>query len=574
MELKKYIYPLRRWWWLLLAATLVAAVSSFLVTLQQAPIYQARTTLMIGRATEDPNPTASEFWLGQQLAQTYADIASREMVRNATKASLGLSWLPTYQANALPNTQFLEIVVTDTNPERAQVVANELATQLILQSPTSSSPDEQSRREFINQQLDTLEVQIKQTQEDIQNLQVELGGMTSARQINDTQNQIAALQAKLTTLQDNYARLLANTQGGAVNTLNVIEPAGLPRTPIGPAKGVSILVASMIGLALAAGAAYLLEYLDDTVKGPSDLKNALGYPILTNISELDDELTLNKGKPFVAEHPRHPVAEAYRALRTNLEFAAVDRPLKTILVTSTDSDEGKTSVATNLAVVMAQGDKKVVLIDADLRRPDVHEYMGMTNEGGLSEVFRGRLVLHSAMRLWKNEKIAVISGGNPPPNPTELLASQKMDQILNSIKEVADVIIIDGPPFVVTDAAVLASKVDGVLVVIRPGYTRETAIKAMGEQLKRAGARVLGIVANRIPNNLQDYYGGQLYVSPYYSGRYFEQTKKPLTGWEKFKQALGFSSKPKPAQKSAPAALHTPSGSAVETPSGSKKRAE
>jgi Mrp family chromosome partitioning ATPase len=110
-------------------------------------------------------------------------------------------------------------------------------------------------------------------------------------------------------------------------------------------------------------------------------------------------------------------------------------------------------------------------------------------------------------------------------------------------------------------------------VVIRPGYTRETAIKAMDEQLKRAGARVLGIVANRIPTNLQDYYGGQLYVSPYYSGRYFEQPKKPLTAWEKFMAVIGLNPKPKPVRKAAPAALQTP-GSTVETPTGSKKPAE
>jgi len=514
MELKKYLFPLRRWWWLLVAATLVAGVSSFLVTLQQPPVFQAKATLMIGRAIEDPNPSASQFWLGQQLATSYADIANRDVVRQATMNALGLDWLPAYKARSLPNSQLIEIAVTDTSPERAQAVAAELANQLILQSPTGARPEEQNRLAFISQQLDTLETQIKSTQDEIKKLQIELGNMVSARQITDTQNQITALQAKLSTLQGNYANLLANTQGGAVNTLSVIEPATVPKKPIGPFQATAVAVASLIGFALAAAAAYLLEYLDNTLKSPQDVKRIFNYPILGYIAEDDQWI---KDRPLVAENPRHPIAEAFRSLRTNLEFSAVDKPLKTILITSSDADEGKTSVAANLAASMAQADKKVVLIDADLRQPNLHRLMGIPNENGLSDVFRGRVSLQDALRMWRNEKIAVISGGAPPPNPAELLASQKMDQILNNLKEITDVVIVDGPPFLVTDAAVLSSKVDGVLVVARPGYTEQAAAEAMVEQLERSGARVLGVVLNRIPSKLAGLYEGRPQLYPYYA---------------------------------------------------------
>lgn len=516
MELKKYLYPLRRWWWLLVAATLVAAISSFLVTLQQPPVYQSRTTLMIGRAIEDPNPSASEFYLGQQLAATYADIAERDIVKNATMAALGVTWLPNYQARVVPNSQLIEIVVTDTSPQRAQLVASTLANQLILQSPTSARPDEVSRQQFVSQQLDTLETQIKQTQEDISKLQAELGNMVSARQITDTQNQISALQAKLTSLQSNYASLLSNTQGGAVNTLTVIEPAAVPGGPVGPNRALSILVAAMIGFALASGAAYLLEYLDDTLKSPEEIQSLLGAPIIGYIAE--DEEGFNE-QPFVTKYPRHPISEAFRSLRTNLEFAAVDRPLQTLLVTSSDAEEGKTSIAANLAVIVSQGDKKVVVIDADMRQPSMHTALGLPNEYGLSDVFRGKMALQSAMHRWKNEMVAVITGGSPPPNPAELLGSKKMDQILVSLEEVADMVIIDGPPFIVTDAAILAAKVDGVLMVVRPGFTRQDTARAMAEQVRRSGARVVGVVLNRIPRKIAEYYGGQLYLSaPYYAG--------------------------------------------------------
>jgi capsular exopolysaccharide synthesis family protein len=509
MELKTYIYPLRRWWWLLAAATLVAALSSFLVTLQQPPLYMAHVTLMIGQsAIEDPNPSTNQFWLAQQLATTYADIANREMVRTSTMTALGWDWLPAYRARAVPNSQLVEIQVTDTIPERAQRVANELANQLILRTPTSTQPGEQDRQIFVTQQLNTLEQQIQETQDQIVELQSDLGNMVSARQILDVQNQISALQGKLNTLTANYAALLSNTTSGAINTVSVIEPAARPNRPVGPAKTLAVAIAGMIGLVLASGAAYLLEYLDDTVKTPKDVEAILGYPAIGYIADLGEK---NTDQPFAVRNPRHPISEAFRTLRTNLEFAGAAEPLKTILVSSPDTADGKTSIATNLTAVMAQGDKKVIIVDADMRSPYVHRYLGMNNEVGLSDVFRGKVTLQNALRLWRDGKIAVITAGAPPPNPAELLSSKKMDQILASLKEIADSVIIDGPPFVVSDAAILASKVDGVVLVIRPGFTRRTAAKAMIEQVKRSGARVVGVVLNRIPTNLTDYYTGQLY---------------------------------------------------------------
>ena len=227
MELKDYLRPLRKWWWLLLLSTLIAAVFSFLAVSRQPPIYQTRVTLMVGRAIDNPNPTGSDFWLTQQLANTYADIAKRDPVRQATMDALGLTWLPEYTVRVVPNTQLIEIAVTDTDPVRAQAVANELANQLIQQSPTSGGPEQQQRQAFIEQQLNELEKGIEETKAQIDSKQEELANMFSARQIADAKNQIQALQDKLNTLQANYASLLANTEKGAINTLTIIEPAAL-----------------------------------------------------------------------------------------------------------------------------------------------------------------------------------------------------------------------------------------------------------------------------------------------------------------------------------------------------------
>jgi tyrosine-protein kinase len=511
MELREYIIPLKKWWWLLAVSTLIATVSAYFGTRQLKSIYQASTTLIIGRAIYQANPTGNDFGLTQQLAQTYADILQQEPIRNATMTKLGLTRLPQYTAR--PNGQFLEIAVTDTDPERAQAVANQLALELIdlRNSPEQS---DQERQAFVNQQLDDLQNNIDSTQEQLDKLQSDLGKMFSASEIADAQKQIDALQTKLTTLQTNYANLLTNTQRGAVNTLTVLSPAARPQDPIGPNRLALVFLAGASGLVLAAGAAYLLEFLDATIKTPEEISRLFGLSVIGYIAETGKMV---EGKPHVAEQPHSTVAEAFRSLKTNLEFAGADRPLKTILVTSAAASEGKTTVATNLAITMTQGGKRVVLLDTDLRRPKVHFFLGLPNQSGINEIYRGELDVMEALQAWKDENLSVITAGSRAANPMELLGSQTMSQILASLAGVADVIILDGPPFLVADAWVLASKVDGVLLVIRPGYTHREAVRTVMEEVNRIGAKVVGATLNRIPARQADYYGGYWYISPYHA---------------------------------------------------------
>lgn len=515
MELREYLIPLRKWWWLIVTATVLGAVSAFVATQFQVSQYRTKATLMIGQAISNPNPTGLEFYTTQQLAGTYADIALRQPVREATMEVLGLSWLPEYSARLVPNTQLLEITVIDTVPERAQAVANVLAEQLVLQSPTGQNDPQ--RQEFIASQLDQLEVDISATEEELSRLQSELGEMISARQIADAQTEIASLRAKLNTLQANYASLLINTEQGALNSLRIIEPAALATTPINDNTVVTVLLGAAIGFVLSAGAAYLMEYLDDTVKTPEEISSAIEAPIIGFIAATSANGDA-KHYAVVAESPRSAVAEAFRTLRTNLEFAGVDRPLKTILITSPSPGDGKTTVATNLAVIMAQGDRQVVLMDADMRRPRIHRFADLSNSFGLSDVFRNKMDLSEATQSWAaSENLAVITSGSLPPNPAELLNSSRMGEILEELSAQADVVIIDSPPVMVSDPAILAARVDGVVIVVEPGRTNVVAAKALSEQMKRADARVVGVVLNRIPRRPGYYYGGyKHYYAPYY----------------------------------------------------------
>lgn len=334
------------------------------------------------------------------------------------------------------------------------------------------------------------------------------------------------------TLQSNYEAVrLARLQ----NTPNVVqvERAEPPVVPIQSGPQHYIILGAILGLLVTGAIAFVLEYMDDTLKTPQDIANVLGLPVVGSV--VNESGMKSEGTPYVSAHPRSPMAETFRTLRTNLEFASVDKPLKTILITSPGISEGKTTVAANLAAVMAQANKRVILLEGDLRRPRVHNALGMSNQVGLSDVFRGQMDIRDVARYSKVKDLAVITSGALPPNPAELLGSVRMAQILARLVESASVVIIDSPPFVVTDSTVLASKVDGVLLVIQPGKTHAEAARTMLAQLNRAGAHVVGVVLNRVSRKNGSYYGYYRYesdpIAPVDSGSDDRVSSNPRKGF-------------------------------------------
>jgi succinoglycan biosynthesis transport protein ExoP len=524
MELKDYIAPLRKWWWLIVAAGLVAGLASFYAASQQPSLYQARTTLMIGRAIDNPNPSGNEFWLTQQLAQTYAEIASREPVRVASMEALGMTWLPEYSVRAVPDTQLIEIGVTDSDTLRAEAVANQLARQLIQQSPTNVEQDERSRQSFINTQLDNLELNITATEDEIGSLRDELATVFSASQIANAQAQIAALQAKLNSLQSNYANLLANSRQGAINTLNIIEPATVSN--VGLNKWTTVMVATAIGIALAVGAAYLLEFLDDTVSTQEEIQRATALPTLAGIARIEGD---NPDEKLISvSQPRSPVSEAYRVLRTGIQFSSVDNPDRAVLmITSASPSEGKSLTVANLGVVMAQAGHKVLIIDADLRRPVQHKMFGLgQNQGVTSFLLEFSIggskeemieALNRVIQPTDVEGLCILPSGPIPPNPSEILGSAKMEVTLEALAAEYDFILVDSPPVLaVTDAVVLSRRADGVIIVADAGTTRRGQLKQAVEQLRSSNAHLLGVVLNRLTPRSDGYYTYYYYRQSYY----------------------------------------------------------
>ena len=282
-------------------------------------------------------------------------------------------------------------------------------------------------------------------------------------------------------------------------------------------------MAALVGFMLSAGVVFLVGFLQDEIRDPSEITRNWGVPIIGVISNFDasDEpiITLSK--------PRMPVSEAFRSLRTNLQFSGIDAPLKTLLITSASPSDGKSSVAANLATVIAQGDKEVVVVDSDMRRPTIHKVFKLSNRLGLSDYFiRPADKMSGVVKKTTVNNLSIITSGSLPPNPSELLSSTKMRDVISLLGKHFDMVILDSPPLLaVTDALILTKSVDGVILVIDPKKTKRAAIRQAVEQLQRVDARILGVVLNNIKIKRSSYYYSRDY---YYSKHYGRVGNEPV----------------------------------------------
>ncbi len=458
---------------------------------------------MVGQeAINDPNPNSNQFFLAQQLAEIYADMATRDLVKDSTQKTLGMNWLPEYYANAIPQTQFIEVAVVDTVPERSEIVANELARQLIKISPSNVSEEEQIRQDFVETQLDLLQVQIEATVEEILIKSEELGDQFSAREIANVRNEIAALETKRNTLQSNYASLLAQTGKGDINAISVIEPAFA--YPIETGKYMAVLTAMVVAAVLSISTAFLIEYLDDTVKPQDDAIEIFGLPKLVSLPVLD---FLNDEDPLITvRSPLSPTSETFRSLRTSIQFANLDKTNRSLVVVSPNQSEGKSIIAANTAVIWAKGGNRVLLIDGDLRRPTQHKLFNLDRANGLSTMlldyqadehadfvgFAKQFVQSSLV-----PGLDVIVSGPIPPSPAELIGSKKMVDIVDKLLEIYDYIVIDAPSVLaVTDPAIISSLADSTVIVAFVNKTRRQHINETINRLRRVNANLVGIVYN------------------------------------------------------------------------------
>lgn len=522
LNIKDYFAPILKWWWLLLLTTAVAAVTSHFAAGEQQPVYRTTTTLIVGNAVGNENPTYSEVQIAATLARFYVDMANRNDVRSSTADALGINHLPGKIAVRQVNDIFIDITVTDVSPERAQAVADELARQLILRTPSTEGDDS-----FVSELLADYQNQINQTTGQIELKQQEIAQAQGAREIAVLQDELGALYSTKDELTKEYTNLLQSSGQASTNTIVVIEPARLPQYPIttNSSKLSVVLAAGGVGLVLSATAAYILEYLDDTVRTSDQLTELTGINTLTGIAEIRTE-----NKLITHTRPRSPISEAFRELRTAIQFAVATTPQqKVFLVSSAVPEEGKSTTAANLAIVLAQAGQKTLLVDADLRRPSQHQVFNVSNKTGLTNLLIGINpdseeegqtldLLKKNMHFTHIDRLSLLSSGTIPPNPSELLGSKQMNRFLDVVSEAYDFVILDSPPVLsVTDATLLSAQAHGMILVARAGKSRKDYVRAAAEKMLEVNANILGYVFNALKPRTEGHKAYYIYNEPYYS---------------------------------------------------------
>jgi succinoglycan biosynthesis transport protein ExoP len=352
--------------------------------------------------------------------------------------------------------------------------------------------------------------------------QLQLGGLT--QRIETNKQDLNTLMQKQRELEN------AENDSLKTNNVSVTQYSRVPSTPIGPARTRNIVLAFLLSLGIGIGLAFLLDYLDDTLKSVEDVDRHIHLPALALIPANRTERGRLKGKsPAPAEagettalalisDVRSPISEAYRHLRTSLLLSSAGQPPKTILVTSSQPSEGKTTTAVNTAVMLAQTGAQVVIIDCDLRRPRLHAHFNVPNARGVTNYLSGESELDELLQPYdKQPNLKLLTSGPVPPNPAELLGSDEMRKLLGQLSETFTHVVIDSPPAIsFTDASIISTMVDGVVLVVHGGRSSRAVVRRAKQQLLDVGANIFGIVLNNVKLEATNYY----YYAGYYSNYY------------------------------------------------------
>ncbi len=444
MELRDYLKVLARRKWVVFWTTIITVVVVIIGSSQIPSSYQAVAKLRVLTATVGPaNYLQYDIRYTVRLMNTYTEIATSGPVLDQVKERLGLDKKPDVAVGVVGETELLQIVATDHDPAKAQLIANTLAIILIDESAAY------------------YEWAIAQT------------GVTS--------------DAPTETMQ--------------VHPVSIFELAEKPESPASPNKLLFVLVSPVLGLVGGLGLAFVAENLDTRLHSTAQIATSVGLPVLGKIPGAG--WRKRRGLLFF----KHPYTDIFRQLRTQLLSAIQAEELRVVLVTSGGPGEGKSTVSANLAVSLAQAGRSVVLVDADLRRPAIHRRFRLPNERGLADVLVGEVALADAIQEDPFSGVPVITSGPPTFLAAELISSPRMAALLEDLKGRFDIVLVDTPALLAAaDAAALATLADGVLLVVRCHRTRRQDLHATLEMLHHAGAHLLGVAITWAEKETSDRY--------------------------------------------------------------------
>ena len=499
MELKSILAVIRAHIRIIAACAAIATIAALAVSLVMPRTYEASTKLIVGPALLGNVNDINQLLSSQQIAQTYAEAVQTQQLAHNVIADLGLSTTPDQllqkvRSEVSRDTPIITITASDGNAGTATAIANDVAKQLIAQSEAIQGQDQQVR-DLIAGQIKAVNAQITATTDQITALSA-IQEPTLAQQAQLTQ-----LNQQLVQEQATLATLLQTQANGSATSVTVLDQAVQPPDPASPKLLLNVALGLILGTLLGLVIAFALASLDDTFKDAEDVEEVLHLPVLGTLGRLPEAAQkLGIYRLVMLLYPRSGAAEAFRTMRTNVEFADIDSGVRSLLVTSPATGDGKSTVAANLALAFAQAGRRTILVDADLRRPAIHDFFDLSNGYGLTSLIRSPEVIElgQVLRVIDEPNLRVLTSGPLPPNPAELLGSNRMHSIVERLEAEADLVVFDSPPAgAVTDAAVISSLSDGTVLVVAAERTRRGAARSASEAVSRVGGHLLGVVLNR-----------------------------------------------------------------------------
>ncbi len=478
--LRTYLVVLRRRkWWVIALAVLGLAVSLAL-SVRQAKQYSATAQLLVQSSGQGISLGGAPQAVTTTDVQTDLQLATSAPVVALVRGKLGS--VPSVSVSEVAQTNVIALTAISSTPARAALVANTYARAFVEQTQTSAIRNLTTASTTLHQQINALGRQIRSLQ----------GRAGTATQVSALVNQQAVLKEEVAQLQVNGAT--------ATSGVEFVTPAHAPTSPSSPKPAQDALLGLAAGLMLGLGAAFLRDSLDDTLTSKEAAERTSGAPAIAMVPMVSSWRKRNRAEIASSAAPTSPAAEAYRSLRTSLQFTRQGQELRTLLVTSPAAAEGKTSTLANLGAVFAQAGERVALVSCDLRRPRLGQFFDMQEQSGLTTVLLGQQTLEQALQQVPGYDCLWVLGAGPvPPNPAELLDGPKAREIFAALRENFDLVLVDSPPVLpVTDAMVLSKYADGTLLVVAAGQTKRTELQRAAERFAQANAPVVGIVLNEV----------------------------------------------------------------------------
>jgi len=520
LELRDYLDVLRRRKWIVAGVTAIVVSASIVVSLLETSVYRATAEILLQTRASERIFDPTEGQIDSQdrlLIDTEIQVMRSRSVQDAAEAELGRA--PDVAISSRGETSVVAVSADDPEPAVAAREANTFARVYIetrrqqqIDDLLAASAEVEAKIAEIDEQLAALIDPIEALDRQI----AAAGSTAEADRLGDEQDRLreeaAAQRTALQTQRASYSAQLGQLElaGNLTRTggAQLVSQAQTPTSPVSPKPLRNGVLALVVGLLLGVGLAFLRDYLDESIRTRDDVERATGVPVLGSIPIVEGWKDGNTPVLVAAADPHAPASEAYRSLRTSVQFLGLDDPIKLLQFTSATAAEGKTTTLANLAVSMAEAGSRVLVVCCDLRKPRIHEFFGLDNTVGFTSVLVGDTDIDQAVQeVAGTPRLSLLASGPKPPNPAELLSSARVEKLFDWLRSAYDIVLVDSPPVLpVTDAAVLARYADATVLVATAGVTGRKELARSVETLASVQAKLVGAVLNGTAGDGAYYY--------------------------------------------------------------------